>query len=195
VCGAAVTKPRAPSAGLIGYVLRGIDKAPRWLCGDRPAAGAAGSIRTCCAAGLSWAASAGCSRSPPTGFLPSEDQGCGVLAKSSCRKGALAQSHRRGGQALSRRSSSNTPGVANVTSGAGLQPPRRPREIKQARFLILTLKAVRGIARARLCRRDGHHHQAAARIPGYPGGETSFAYNLPPIIGPGNRQPASSTSS
>ena len=179
LCAVFLSKSHGPKRGIIGYVLRGIDKTR-----DGYAFVVRKTVRLAVLglvvlvvvmAGAGWLF-----KVTPTGFLPSEDQGA-VFGEIQLPEGASVNRT----DAVTKRVEEiirNTPGVANVTSVVGFSLIDGLAKSNGA-LLIVTLKpfaerksvalSVNGII-AQLFRQFQGIREAIV-----------FAYNLPPIMGLG----------
>ena len=179
LCAVLLSPSHGPRRGLIGYVLRGIDKAR-----DGYAAIVRRLVRLAAfglvallvfMGGVGWLF-----KVTPTGFLPSEDQGA-VFGEIQLPEGASLNRT----DAVAKRIEEivrNTPGVANVTSGVGYSLLDGLVKSNSA-FLILTLKPFEDRKDAALSA-DGIIARLQREFQGVREANV-FAYNLPPIIGLG----------
>ena len=179
LCAVLLSPSHGPRRGLIGYVLRGIDKAR-----DGYAAIVRRLVRLAAfglvallvfMGGVGWLF-----KVTPTGFLPSEDQGA-VFGEIQLPEGASLNRT----DAVAKRIEEivrNTPGVANVTSGVGYSLLDGLVKSNSA-FLILTLKPFEDRKDAALSA-DGIIARLQREFQGVREAHV-FAYNLPPIIGRG----------
>jgi hydrophobe/amphiphile efflux-1 (HAE1) family protein len=179
LCAVLLSPSQGPRRGLIGYVLRGIDKAR-----DGYAAIVRRLVRLAAfglvallvfMGGVGWLF-----KITPTGFLPSEDQGA-VFGEIQLPEGASLNRT----DVVARRIEEivrNTPGVANVTSAVGYSLLDGLVKSNSA-FLVLTLKPFEERKDAALSA-DGIIRRLQREFQGVREANV-FAYNLPPIIGLG----------
>jgi hydrophobe/amphiphile efflux-1 (HAE1) family protein len=179
LCAVFLSKAHGPKRGILGYVLRGIDKAR-----DGYAFVVRKTVRLTVLGLVVLAAvmagAGGLFKIAPTGFLPSEDQGA-IFGEIQLPEGASVNRT----DAVAKRVEEmlrDTPGVQNVTSVVGYSLLDSLAKSNSA-LLIMTLKpfaerksveqSVNGII-ARLTPEFATIREAIV-----------FAYNLPPIIGLG----------
>ena len=179
LCAVLLSPSHGPKRGLIGYVLRGIDKAR-----DGYAAIVRRLVRLAAfglvallvfMGGVGWLF-----KVTPTGFLPAEDQGA-VFGEIQLPEGASVNRT----DAVTKRIEEivrNTPGVANVTSVVGYSLIDGLAKSNSA-LLVLTLKPFEERKDAALSA-DGIIARLQREFQGIREANV-FAYNLPPIIGLG----------
>jgi hydrophobe/amphiphile efflux-1 (HAE1) family protein len=179
LCAVFLRAGHGPKRGIMGYVLRGIDKGR-----DGYALVVRKTVRmslfglvvlAVVMAGAGWAF-----KVTPTGFLPSEDQGA-VFTEVQLPEGASVNRT----DAVTRRVEQiarDTPGVANVTSVVGFSLIDGLTKSNSA-LVILTLKPfderkTQALSANGIIQRLMQQYQAIPEA-------IVFAYNLPPIIGLG----------
>ena len=181
LCAVFLRAHHGPKRGIMGYVLRGIDKArDGYAFVVRKTRAARGVRRRGPAAGdgrRRLAVQGHADRLPAVG-----GPGRGLRRGAACRKARRSTAPRRWSSA-SRRSSRNTPGVASVTSVVGFSLLDGLAKSNSA-LVIVTAQAVRRAQGRRRCGVNGiiarltREFQAIQEA-------IVFAYNLPPIIGLG----------
>ncbi len=179
LCAVFLSPSHGPKRGLIGYVLRGIDRARdgyALVVGKMVRLAVFGLVALAVfMGGAGWLF-----KITPTGFLPSEDQGA-VFSEVQLPEGSSVNRT----DAVSARVEElarNTPGVANVTSVVGYSMIDGLTKSNSA-LLILTLKPF-GERKSEALSADGIIARLTAQFQTIPQAIV-FAYNLPPIIGLG----------
>ncbi len=179
LCAVFLTQSHGPKRGLIGYVLRGIDRARNgYTLVVRKTARLTllGLILLAFVmVGAGWLF-----KITPTGFLPSEDQGA-VFSEVQLPEGASVNRT----DAVTKRIEEiarNTPGVANVTSVVGFSLIDGLVKSNSA-LLILSLKPF-DERKTEAVSADGIIQRLTGQFQAIPEA-IAFAYNLPPIIGLG----------
>jgi hydrophobe/amphiphile efflux-1 (HAE1) family protein len=179
LCAVFLSPSHGPKRGLIGYVLRGIDRARdgyALVVGKMVRLAIFGLVALAVfIGGAGWLF-----KITPTGFLPSEDQGA-VFSEVQLPEGSSVNRT----DAVSARVEElarNTPGVANVTSVVGYSMIDGLTKSNSA-LLILTLKPF-GERKSEALSADGIIARLTAQFQTIPQAIV-FAYNLPPIIGLG----------
>jgi hydrophobe/amphiphile efflux-1 (HAE1) family protein len=179
LCAVFLSPSHGPKRGLIGYVLRGIDRARdgyALVVGKMVRLAIFGLVALAVfIGGAGWLF-----KITPTGFLPTEDQGA-VFSEVQLPEGSSVNRT----DAVSARVEElarNTPGVANVTSVVGYSMIDGLTKSNSA-LLILTLKPF-GERKSEALSADGIIARLTAQFQTIPQAIV-FAYNLPPIIGLG----------